>query len=235
MMAFHRGAGAEDFDAAETALLSACFPHLNRAVETHAAFQRARRFDTAVQDALDGMAQPVWVLRDDATVDHANRRACDLMRRAAWLSQSNDRLMRIGDLDHAAIRAAIAPSRGHAPPVCTAAYVERGRALRAIVRCAPLRGVHAYATAWPHAVALLSLELPPELDARAWVGRLAAQYRFTPAEQRLLERLAAGATLEEVADEQHVARTTVRTHLRSLFDKTGVRRQSELVRLALGA
>lgn len=38
----------------------------------------------------------------------------------------------------------------------------------------------------------------------------------------------------EVADALGIAETTVRTHLGRLYEKTGVRRQADLVRLAAG-
>ncbi len=57
-------------------------------------------------------------------------------------------------------------------------------------------------------------------------------YGLTAAEARLMRSLGAGETLEEAAARFAVGRETVRSQLRVLFDKTGTRRQSDLVRLA---
>jgi DNA-binding CsgD family transcriptional regulator len=62
-------------------------------------------------------------------------------------------------------------------------------------------------------------------------GMLHGLYGFTPAECRLAELLAKGQTLAEAAELNCVARETVRSQLRSMFNKTGVRRQSELIRI----
>lgn len=67
-------------------------------------------------------------------------------------------------------------------------------------------------------------------DVETMVRRL---YALTPAEARLVVQLLQGQTLQEIAGELGVSVTTARTHLRSVFSKTGTRRQSELVRVLL--
>ncbi|HEU0202427.1 MAG TPA: LuxR C-terminal-related transcriptional regulator [Burkholderiaceae bacterium] len=57
-------------------------------------------------------------------------------------------------------------------------------------------------------------------------------FDLTPAERRVFGLLLADRSPREIAGELRIAVTTVRTHLQSLFAKTGTRRQSELVALA---
>ncbi|MGX5829985.1 LuxR C-terminal-related transcriptional regulator [Mesorhizobium sp. 43Arga] len=59
-----------------------------------------------------------------------------------------------------------------------------------------------------------------------------ALFGLTPAEARVFEQIVAGRTVAEASDALNVEHSTVRTHLLRLFEKTGVRRQTELVRLA---
>lgn len=66
--------------------------------------------------------------------------------------------------------------------------------------------------------------------------RLAQQlFQLTPAETSLAIRLANGLSLEEAAEVLNIRRNTARAHLRSIFSKTGVRRQTELVRIFLNS
>jgi DNA-binding CsgD family transcriptional regulator len=59
-------------------------------------------------------------------------------------------------------------------------------------------------------------------------------YNLTRAEAVLVDLIARdGPSLAEAADRLGVGRETVRTHLKRAYDKTGVRRQSDLTRLAL--
>jgi len=60
-------------------------------------------------------------------------------------------------------------------------------------------------------------------------------FNLTPAETALAMELANGLSLEEAAEELNIRRNTARAHLRSIFSKTGVRRQTELVRIMLNS
>ena len=61
-----------------------------------------------------------------------------------------------------------------------------------------------------------------------------ALFDFTPAEARVAISLGEGASVNDTAHRLGVSRETVRTHLRAIFSKTGVSRQSALVRLLAG-
>jgi len=60
-------------------------------------------------------------------------------------------------------------------------------------------------------------------------------YGLTPREVCVLMLLLQGAGPEEAAASMGVAVTTVRSHLNSLFAKTGTSRQAELVQKALAS
>jgi DNA-binding CsgD family transcriptional regulator len=64
---------------------------------------------------------------------------------------------------------------------------------------------------------------------------LMRRHRLTPAECRVLTMLTRGLSPYKAARALGCAPTTVRTHLRSIFNKTGARGQSELMRLAMSA
>jgi DNA-binding CsgD family transcriptional regulator len=68
-------------------------------------------------------------------------------------------------------------------------------------------------------------------DATRHVDAAARRFGLTTAERRLLKLLLEGMSLAGAAFSLGVARTTARTHLQRIFDKTGRRRQSDLVRL----
>jgi DNA-binding CsgD family transcriptional regulator len=56
-------------------------------------------------------------------------------------------------------------------------------------------------------------------------------FDLSPAEARTAQGLVEGKTVEEVAIANGLSRETIRTQLKSVLSKTGMRRQSELVGL----
>ena len=63
---------------------------------------------------------------------------------------------------------------------------------------------------------------------------LATLYGLTPAETRVARSVGDGLTIGEIAQETGASVETLRSQLKSIFGKTGVRRQAELVRLLAG-
>ena len=60
-------------------------------------------------------------------------------------------------------------------------------------------------------------------------------FDLTPAEAAVTRRLTAGLSLEDAAHSLEISRNTARAHLRSIFSKSGITRQTELVRLVLSS
>jgi DNA-binding CsgD family transcriptional regulator len=75
-----------------------------------------------------------------------------------------------------------------------------------------------------------ALVLPPPARAEALANALTASFGLTPAETRLALKLQAGLTLAEAGRDLDISINTVRNQLRAIFDKLGLRRQSELAR-----
>jgi DNA-binding CsgD family transcriptional regulator len=73
-----------------------------------------------------------------------------------------------------------------------------------------------------------TIEVPatPEVIARA--------YHLTPTELRVLLAIVEVGRVPEVAVALGVAESTVKTHLGHLFEKTGVTRQADLVKIVAG-
>src|SRR5579864_2143291 len=83
------------------------------------------------------------------------------------------------------------------------------------------------------APAALMVLLDPEFSVDAAETQLRELYGLTSTEARLAKLLMDGKTVEECCTELGVRSSTVRMHVRNLFQKTGVRRQSQLVSLLL--
>ena len=78
------------------------------------------------------------------------------------------------------------------------------------------------------ALLLLTEIVPPSRPAWELLSRA---FELTPAEARLASQLATGKPLEQAADESCISKETARNQLKSIFRKTSVHRQAELIAL----
>src|SRR5262249_51422893 len=99
------------------------------------------------------------------------------------------------------------------------------------IQVMPLRSCHANFFSRPPAALVLIVDaeraahLPPE--------DLQNLFHLTPAEVEVAILVLRGHGLQSVADELRVTLSTARTHLQSVFEKTGTHRQAELVRMLI--
>ncbi len=170
------------------------------------------------------------MLDDDGRVISANDPSSALSAYVRWRAHDRvslvdaaaDGLLRqaMEALDHdrvGAPRSFAARSGDDAGPMIANLVPIRGAARDIFVRCAAV------------------LVMTPVGSSQAPATELVQSlYDLTPAEARIARGLVAGKTLEEIAAEQSVSRNTVRTHLRGVMEKTGCKRQAEVVALLGG-
>ena len=82
-------------------------------------------------------------------------------------------------------------------------------------------------------VGALVLVVDPAARPRVDPELAAVVLGLTPAESRVAVALATGQTVAGIADAQGCAESTVRTHVKRVYRKQGIRRQTELVRRLL--
>jgi len=85
-------------------------------------------------------------------------------------------------------------------------------------------------TRHPAAVLIVS---DPETEIRVHVESLRERFGLTPAETAFAVEIVKGDGRQAAADRLGITVGTARSHLSKIFDKTGVTRQAELVRLLL--
>jgi DNA-binding CsgD family transcriptional regulator len=181
---------------------------------------------------LDLMPIPVLILDVEGYCIDTNA-AADRLLAATRLIRISGGILVIDDKDarrQVAITVRAAASNGHAlvaPATVVALTLEGNRHFAAQVMSLSCAGL-------TDGIAALLLQeignlqpLPGEI--------LVKLYGFTRAEARLVVLLAQDFSLEDAAAALGIARTTAKTHLQRVFEKTGTNRQPQVVRLALSA
>jgi len=236
-----RSHDAKPFSAEDKALVRFLLPHLKRSINLHSRldFLECERqlFAGTVNRMLLGMVS----FDQNGSILETNQEARRILAEKDGISLSGNTLVAHGSTEGRELQRMIRQALGPAAPgtqgpaVVEALAVTRpsGRAkLGVLVKAIPL-GQWSESKHRPAVVVFLR---DPESNAvqpsHELVRRL---FELTRMEATLALLLAEGYTLDEAAEKMNVRRNTARTHLRSIFCKTGVTRQTMLVRLLLNS
>ena len=231
-----RARGSRPFGKAEKQLCAALLPHLERAVRIHVRLHRVESERALYAGAVEQLAVGAVILDGKGMVSGANQRATQLLARRDGLWADHGTLRVHSPREAAELKrilaAVLEERRAGGPGLVQAMRLSRpsGRAdLGLIVRPLP-QDPAAESSELPGVAVFIS---DPEDRSEAPVAVLAKLFGFTPTESQLALALANGLNLDEVAATLGMTRNTARAHLRSVFTKTGISRQSALVRLIL--
>jgi DNA-binding CsgD family transcriptional regulator/PAS domain-containing protein len=217
----------------EIELSALLVPHLRRAVTISNALD-ARTIERArMTEALDALRCGVILTDERSAVLHVNRVAEKMLQSGGYL-----------ECVRGVLRAKRAPAREEMKnAIAFAARDEAGigEAGAAILLTAP-ECSPVFAHILPLIGSELRTRLKPEATVAVFIGSqaqtddgadlLRRAFDLTRGETRVVASLLAGRTLSETSAELGVAQTTVKTHLKGIFAKTGVGRQADLIRLA---
>jgi DNA-binding CsgD family transcriptional regulator len=217
------------FGLAESRIFRLLAPHVVRAMRFSDILELRAVEAQRLAAVLDGLATAVWLVDNEARVLHANAAAAaTLLRRDELLRVVRNQLTAAipaeASLLAAAIRRAAAGDFVDDTAQATIALGDGVTGAGLIVTVLPLRGAGLGVVA---AVLVQDPAAAPQAPLRAF-GTL---HGLTPAEIRCLGEIALGRNVPEAAAALQVAPSTARTHLNSIFQKTGTTSQAELVRL----
>lgn len=226
------GCSHPGFNSRTFALLGAIAPHIRRALHTQWALSEPAAEATA-SAALDTLAAAVIVCDANARVLHLNRAADQLLNDEHTLHVRNGRLLASNPAQQCrldvAIRSAAVKSGGQGDTLELRSETQDQTSL--LIICPAANGDGPVQRHAPAAVIVVH----HDTGRMGRTGELLQKcFGLSPAEVRVVEALQGGGTLSEIAVELGVAHSTVRSQLRSIFEKTGARRQTDLIRFVLG-
>lgn len=212
-------------------------PHVRRAYLIGKTINLGQSEAACFSDILDGLSAGMILVDGIGRVVHANAAGNAILRAADFLRTVHGRLVAGDASTNAAFRDILV-----AADAGDAAIGVRGVALpltahdgeRYVAHVLPLTsGVRRQAGLAFNAVAALFIR-KAALEASATPDVIGRMYKLTPAELRVLLAIVDVGGVPEVAAALGVASTTIKTHLNRLFEKTGVCRQADLVKLVAG-
>lgn len=229
-LATGRALGSPDYESEDVAALTALVPHVLTALRVTLRLGDAGLMAAKASAALDGVAGGVILVAADSRILFANRFADAVLTASAGLDCDESGLRASEPRASAHLRrliAACAKPDGHGGTV----LVTRPGQAPLRVAVAPFRSPEP----WPGRVRPAAIvTIPdPDQDRRRRAEDLRRRYRLTAAEAAVAIEIARGDGRAGAAARLGITAATVQTHLARIFEKTGVHRQAELVRLLL--
>ncbi|MBV1775797.1 helix-turn-helix transcriptional regulator [Burkholderiaceae bacterium DAT-1] len=231
VMAFRFAANGLQLAEPLGAILARLSPHLELASRMLSEVARLKLQAAVACLALDRLVRPLWVVEPDGMIHYCNDAALQLAGKHG-ISMMDSRLVLTVPACRDQFRHLLQQSSGPDAHSEGMSLGEQEGAIKLMFfplpSDSPLSGSL-------HKRLVLVMAIAPDSGEALPLELLSALYGLSPAETRLASRLLEGETLAEAATCLGIRVSTARTQLKFIFWKTGVRRQSELIKLLASA
>jgi DNA-binding CsgD family transcriptional regulator/PAS domain-containing protein len=231
----HERDGVVDDDTRQRMALVA--PHVRRAMLAGRLIDLKTAEAAMFAETLDGLSNGICLVDAEGRIVHANAACRAIIEPGDVLSVNSGRITaRDAKIDRA-LREMLIASDANASAIAREAVALPLRAqdgTHYVVHVLPLTsGTRRLAALAELATTALFIR-KASVESPSTPGVIADAYNLTPTELRVLLAIVEVGGVPEVAGSLGVAETTVKTHLGRLFEKTGVSRQADLVKIVAG-
>lgn len=239
-IALHRSPESQTFDSETLALFQSLFPHFQRSLRIQREFSRLRMRENALMQGLSHITFGVLVLDELGQPSYVNHVAQQIMKHHPAISLrskgvvAHSREQNIA-LQNTIIEVANSTTTGSKKSMCSLGLTHPSSELplAVMLMLMPLRdsGLEQLSDNSPGKVLMVMSD--HEHSTLLSPDALQGVFKFTNAETRVVVALVNGLTVEQIANQNDVKPSTVKSHLKNVFGKTGVNRQQDLIRLVL--
>jgi DNA-binding CsgD family transcriptional regulator len=230
MVGLQRTPDRAAFDDEDIAKLERLMPHLSRALQLRRSFLALDRRGTALAEVCDRLAAGVIGLDEQGRTLFANAAARRLSAQNDGIALDRDG--RVYAVDRAANQRLAELARdvvsGGAGGIVRVPRSSHGAPL--VVMVAPLSRSEGLEAGRPRRHGTLFVVHDPARRPRLAAEHLAEMFNLPPGSAAMLAAMAGGEELKEYGERAGISMNTVRFHLKTAYARTGVRRQSELIR-----
>lgn len=211
------------------------YPHLRRAVMIERVVRDQRDQSAGYSAALDSLAAGMFLLTDYSELVHANAAGAAILASGSPLKKANGRLTLTDVRANRILQEAISAAQGG-----DVSLGEKGSSIPVrdehgefIIHLLPLNDARRKSVGSGNgATYVVFISRNDPSDARV-IATFAKRFGLTAQETRVLQTIVEAGSVPIAADILGITTSTARTHVTSIFDKTGVRRQADLLRLLM--
>jgi DNA-binding CsgD family transcriptional regulator len=209
-------------------------PHMLRAASIGHLIGKHQMEKAALADTLGRIAAAVFLVDATGCIAFANEPGQAMLAKGKLLRDGRGRLAAVEPQANRTLQDAFAAA-GRGDPT----FEVRGVAIsltpaqdeRWLAHVLPLTSGARQQAGAAHSAAAAVFVRKAALDIPSPLETLTRLYKLTGSEVRVLQAVVETGGVPEIAVALGVSESTVRTHLKNLFDKTGTHRQADLVKL----
>jgi len=232
-----RGSRAGPFAEENLEIVRFLKPHIHRAYRLHSELAASNSRSAGLLEALDALSTAVILIGSGMQVVTMNRGAERILaaRDGLLATRAGLRAERQVESDLLArtIQQAASPKGANGLSVGGTVLVSRRTRLPLQILISPVRNSTAFDLCVAQPIRAIAFVIDPSQRRRPAQDALRALFGLTPAECRVALLLGDGHAPRKIANIVGVSDNTVRSQIKSIFSKTGVKRQGELIRLLM--
>jgi DNA-binding NarL/FixJ family response regulator len=190
------------------------------------------------ESVVNGLLDAVLLLDARRRIVYANESATRMISEAKIIGRGTAGVLQVNDADaNAILRDALADSERAEPTIevrGTAITVRSTDGERYLAHVLPLTSGARRSSGEARAAAAALFIRKAALDLPSPLETVAKLYQLTPAELRVLYAVMEAGGVGAISSMLGISQATVKTHIQHLFERTGTRRQTDLVKLVAG-
>lgn len=234
-MSCQRPKTAEPFAEREGLVYETLLPHLQRALMLYVQFTQTQSKVLGLESALDSLGHAVFGLDRAGKVILSNRQAEAILQAASAIRLDRGRLVSVFPEQNRRLQKCLSDAASFgtgmgSSPGCSLLLNGKSRKCQLRLTATPFK------SSLPGSLSqLVVLIFVSDVAVRpqSKSAVLTALYALTPMEAKIADLLLKGMEVREVANTLSITFETARFHTKRVLNKTGARRQTELMRLML--
>jgi DNA-binding CsgD family transcriptional regulator len=209
-------------------------PHARRALTINKAIERKTSETAAFTDALDTLGAGIFFVDAECRIVHANAAGQSMLCEDDCLRSVGGRLAVRDRQLNQSLRQVLANGGAAVAAGHEALLLTAHDGTRSVMHLLPLKSLVRNGAKAPFGAVAAVFVRKAEMDTQSCGGLIARAFGLTPAELRVFLSIVEVGGVPESADKLGIAETTVKTHLKRVYSKTGAGRQADLSKLAAG-
>jgi DNA-binding CsgD family transcriptional regulator/PAS domain-containing protein len=215
----------------EIAIMRLLAPHIRRAMAISNRMDHVALFNQSLGASLDSFDVGVIAVDAEGLILHANAEARAMFAAGMPVMSRHDRLSALPQ--DAASELSKAVTCAHRGDLVIGVPLLGPEGAPAIAHVLPLKHRKDCPHFGPRATAAVFVSMADQTRSVNFEA-FARHHNISAAETRVLERVIMGSTVAQIGLALNISKDTVKTHLKQIFSKTGVRGQAELIKMVNG-